>query len=423
MKRFKCVMMMLMVIICLVGCGKYETAMSINPDGTGSIAILYAIDPDKMQEMGMDPETYSMDSIVDELRDRGYTVENYNKDGCEGYVVSASNVDINQAFNNMCVENSGIELVGFSKGNFQLTSSGNNYSIDWYIYNSDSSDKIDAMRQSIEAAGGTARITLYLPSPATDHDANYESDDGCILQWNLLDLGSDQALHAKFTADGSGAAAPSGGQTQPGGFDPGPGQTSPSGGDGNGAMTINLGFIVTILGALAVLGTGLYLYFTYRKKEKLQELYEDYNGGVVNPININSMARMNMAGMAQNNMNNMSNMGNGGNMSGPSPMGMNSGMNSGMNGMPGMGNTAGMGNNPGMQVGQWRPQQSTDMNQMGTMNQSQQTGAGWTPQGSQQMNSMQNQPVQQETVTNAQTIQTPAGQSSPSSIPDWGMNN
>ena len=199
----------LLICICLVGCGKYEAAMQVNEDGTGSIAVLYAINPDKMRENGMDPSKYNMDSITEELEDRGFTVEDYNEDGCEGFVVSAANVDLNQAFNNMCVEGSGMELVGFNPGNFQFNRSGNECTIDWYFYNTDSTstEKIEVMRQSIEGAGGTARVTMYFPSEPIEHDAPMTSDGGTVLQWNILDLGSDQSLHVRYRTDGSSSAS------------------------------------------------------------------------------------------------------------------------------------------------------------------------------------------------------------------------
>ena len=415
MKRIKCILVMAIMAICLVGCGKYENMFQINSDGTGSIAILYALNPSVMEAAGMNPDDYNCDSIFFELRDRGYTVEKYDKDGYEGYVVSAQNVDINSTMNDLYVEGSGMEMVGFGSGKFNMKKNGNDCSIDWYIYNTDAADTLATMRQTLEADGATARITLYLPSPAYDHDAPYVSDDGAALQWDLLDLGSDQALHASFKLDGS-AAGTSGGQQSQQGQQGQQGQSQ----QGSG-FVIDIYTILLILGMCAVGGTGLYLYLSSRKKEKIQEMYENYNGGM-NPL---AMGGMGMQQPQQNpTMAQMSGMGQKTTFGAPQGMG-------GMNNPNPMGMASGMGAASGMQNNQWggsvQPQQAPGMNQMAGMNQPQPSGAQWAPQQPQPQPQMSNFQAQQMSNVQPQQVSNygtdPSAAAPTNATPDWGMNN
>lgn len=434
MKRIKCILVMAMIAICLVGCGKYESMFQFNSDGTGSIAVLYAIDPDAMSKLGMDPEEYALDSIFSELRSRGFSVESYNKDGYEGYVVSAQNVDINEAMNNLYIEDSGMEIVGFGPGKFNMSRSGNTCTIDWYFFNTDKGETIETFRQSLDASGGTARVTMYLPSAAIDHDAPYVSDDGAALQWDILDLGSDQALHVEFNLDGtsSGASGQGGGQSYGQGGGSGSGSGSGSGlgqSQTSGGFRINIYALVTIFGMIAVGGTILFLYFSSRKKEKIAEMYEDYNGG--NPLvgmgvqNTQAPNMAQMSGMAQKSpifggpkpMSGMNGMNGGGAMNGMGQMG-------GMNNAGSMGMGAGMNGASGVQNNQWnpagQPQQMNGMNQMSNMNQGQPSNNSWSqqPQQAPDFQAQQMSNTQSQQVSNF-APETPVAPT----IPDWGMNN
>lgn len=354
MKRIKCILVMAFLAVCLMGCGKYENMFQINSDGTGSIAILYATNISELEAAGLEPDKYDMSPIFDELQDRGFTVQDYDKDGYEGYVVSAQNVDINETMNNLYVEGSGMEFAGFGPGRFNMTIDGNDCSIDWNLFSDEGSESIEQLKQTVEAYGASARITLYLPSPAYDHDAPYVSDEGASLQWDLFDLGSDQSIHAYFSFDGSAAAA---------------------GGQGGGLIE-SLDYLILVLGMFAVLGTGLFLYFSARKKEKMAEMYENYNGGMTPVSNPNPMA---------------------------------------------------MGKTQGMQNNMWNP--AGQQPQMNPVNQNMPSGAQWTPNQPQQQAFQPQQPYQPQQMSNLQPRQvSDYAQGNnvgpvPNSIPDWGPNN
>ena len=425
MKRIKCILVMAMMAICLVGCGKYEHLFQINADGTGSIAILYATNESQMQKAGMDPSNYDLSEIFYELKDRGFAVETYNKDGYEGYVVSAQNVDINQAMNDLYVVGSGMEFVGFGPGKFNYTRSGSDCSIDWYIYDSesDTQESFETVKQGIEATGGIARISMYLPSPAYDHDAPYVSDDGTSLQWDLLDLGSDQALHVSFSlngAAGGGGSSSSGQQSQQ------YGQQSQQG----NIIRIDPINIMFYLGVVAVGGTALYLFLSSRKKEKMAEMYENYNSGM-NPVALGMQQPQpqqapnlaQMSGMQQKTpfggpqgMNGMNN---------PNPMGMGSGMQSGMGSTPGMQNTPWGSTTP--------PQQTPNMAQT-LAGMAQPSATPWAqqpqqpqqpqPQAQPQMSNFQPQQMsnlQPQQVSNFSQEPTAPAPNPTNNTPDWGV--
>lgn len=182
----------LIMMAILTGCMKAEMDVSINLIGQISARILLVF------ENGEDgtPAVKAEDvlkmistTLLDDLKEQGFTVTEYNQDGYSGLLIENKKVDTSkmnfegeqQIDYSVTVENG--KLVADIPLAFI-----NNYAI-----------YLDQAKEQITEKGGYARISLTAPIKPASHNADEVSKNGRTLSWDLFKTTEKESLHVEYS--------------------------------------------------------------------------------------------------------------------------------------------------------------------------------------------------------------------------------
>lgn len=193
LKRIVTTAMICMIsAICLTGCMRFNTTVTVKSNGKLDVSMLYAMVD--MSDYGFDEDSIT-GSQLQEFIDQGWEAEEYNQDGFKGYVLSRKDITPDELGSSM--EYTQTELSGESSS-LNFTKQGLKYTLDWQVFDRDQGEQISAYKNYFTMSGGYMKININLPVKPSASNATSVSDDGKSLEWDLLNLGPDQSIHLEF---------------------------------------------------------------------------------------------------------------------------------------------------------------------------------------------------------------------------------
>ena len=193
MKKFKALLVFMLCALCLTGCVRFNTTVTVKRNGKLDVSMLYAMVD--MSDYGYDTAQIAAEQ-KQEYIDKGWDVEDYNQDGFSGFVVSKKNISASELSSSMEDTQSELTQTGDS---IRFTKEGFKYILDWKVFNEDQGDQINSYKSIFAMSGGYMKLTVNLPVKPTDSNATTVSNDGKTLEWDLLNLGPDQTIHVEFS--------------------------------------------------------------------------------------------------------------------------------------------------------------------------------------------------------------------------------
>ena len=193
MKKLRVLAVVLLSVMCLTGCVRFNTTINVKSNGKLDVSMLYAtVD---MSEYGMG-DIDLLGDTADDLEEDGWTVEEYSEDNFSGFLISKENISADELKGSM--EDSDSEIAG-SLDSIKFTKDGFKYVLDWQVFDRDESEQMSDYKGYFNMSGGYMTLTVKLPVKPTESNATRVSDDGKTLEWDLLDLGPDQNIHLEFS--------------------------------------------------------------------------------------------------------------------------------------------------------------------------------------------------------------------------------
>ena len=192
MKKIRALLVALVSVVCLTGCMRFNTTVTVKNDGKLDVTMLYAMMD--MSDYGYD-EGAITESQMQEYKDQGWEVEEYNQDGFKGYTLSKKDITANELGSSM--KDTQSELSGESSS-INFSKQGLKYTLDWKVFDREQGEQISAYKNYFTMSGGYMKITVNLPVKPSASNATYVSEDGKTLEWDLLNLGPEQNIHLEF---------------------------------------------------------------------------------------------------------------------------------------------------------------------------------------------------------------------------------
>ena len=193
MKKFKALLVFMLCALCLTGCVRFNTTVTVKRNGKLDVSMLYAMVD--MSDYGYDTAKIAGEQ-KQEYIDKGWDVEDYDQDGFSGFVVSKKNISPSELSSSMEDAQSELTQTGDS---LKVTREGFKYIFDWKVFDEDQSDQIDSYKSIFGMSGGYMKLTVNLPVKPSDSNATSVSNDGKTLEWDLLNLGPDNTIHVEFS--------------------------------------------------------------------------------------------------------------------------------------------------------------------------------------------------------------------------------
>lgn len=192
MKKIRALLIFIICTMCLTGCVRFNTNITIKKNGKADVSMLLAMVD--MSEYGYDGQSLT-DQEKQDYIDQGWTVEDYSKDGFSGFVLSKNDVELSELRDSM--ETTQQDVSG-ENSSISFTKQGLKYVMDWQIFDKEEGEQISAYKSYFNMTGGYMKMTITLPVKPSNHNATSVSSDGKTLEWDLLNLGSDQNIHLEF---------------------------------------------------------------------------------------------------------------------------------------------------------------------------------------------------------------------------------
>lgn len=195
MKKHSLVLMFILLAICLTGCMRFNTSITIKSNGKMDVNMLYAAmdmseySDGESKSQGLTPEQKK------QYEDDGWKVEDYASDGYTGFILSKNNVDLKD-INATMKQTSENTKQG---GDFNITRSGLKYTLKWQVYNSSDKGSMTQAAPYIKQSGGYMKFTINLPVKPVSSNATSTTNNGKTLEWDLLNLGEDGSIEVTYT--------------------------------------------------------------------------------------------------------------------------------------------------------------------------------------------------------------------------------
>ena len=178
-------------MFCLTGCMRFNTSVTVKPNGKFDISMLYAV----MDMTDSDSEAFSEEDLQEYI-DEGWTVEEYNQDNYYGIILSKENASMEELIDT--VEDTQSDLSS-EASSFNISREGLKYVIDWQVFSPEEAQEMAAYKTYFAMYGGYMSMSITLPVKPTSSNATFVSEDGKTLEWDLLNLGIDQRVHVEFS--------------------------------------------------------------------------------------------------------------------------------------------------------------------------------------------------------------------------------
>ena len=194
MKKGIALVMVLVLILMLTACIRFEATVKINTNGTADVRMLMAAS-DALASMGDgDSIGLSAEEIAD-YKAKGFDYEEYvDADaGYTGYVLSRKNLDLQAGENNS--DETGMESI-LDGELFKVD--GKHVTIDFAPMSENDYEESGSYLPMLKNYGGYMKFNLELPVKPTNHNATSVSEDGKTLTWDLTKLKANEKVHAEF---------------------------------------------------------------------------------------------------------------------------------------------------------------------------------------------------------------------------------
>lgn len=192
-KKWVLVIPIVLSLLFLSGCFRFDASIKIKKDRTVDISILYALS-DSVRAFGDQSTALSGEEIA-ELEENGFTYQHYvdNAAGYSGYYLIRSNIPIDSIAGN--TSDAGIESIA---NNSYLQINDNHVMFSFVPLSTDVYTEYGTSLSLLKSYGGYATITLELPVKPISHNAMSVSKDGKTLTWDLTLLGRGEMIYADF---------------------------------------------------------------------------------------------------------------------------------------------------------------------------------------------------------------------------------
>lgn len=204
MKKLRRLALLLVSILCLSlmsGCMRYSTTIDVKKNGTADLKMVVAVydasNLDDSDESSSSKEDMEDSEDIKKLKDEGWDVEIYDKDGYIGYTCTKKGIKLEDIAKKM--QESESTDADINVENFKVNKKGSNYTIDWEVYDDENTDEMAEYKDSLSSYGGYINVVISLPYKPKDHNATSVSEDGKTLTWNLLEMDRTEPIHVEFS--------------------------------------------------------------------------------------------------------------------------------------------------------------------------------------------------------------------------------
>ena len=196
-------MVALLMMAVLTSCVKAEVDIRINIVGQISARMLLVFENNENGEPSLKAEDVLKGlrpTIIDELKEKGFTVTEYNQDGYSGLLIENKNVDVNKLNFDDTSSDPGSSTSSDINNYFTVKMEGDRIVLDVSLaFLSNYASLLDSAKTQIEEKGGYARASITTPFKPANHNADEVTNNGKTLTWNAFMLGSKESIHVEYS--------------------------------------------------------------------------------------------------------------------------------------------------------------------------------------------------------------------------------
>lgn len=195
MKKANCFLSLLICMIILTGCIRFNTSITIKGNGKMDVNMLFASMDTSSYSDGDSSSSGLTPEQKKQYQDDGWDVQDYSSAGYKGFTLSKKNVDLKDinATMKQTSENTN------QSSNFSIKREGLKYVLKWQVYSDSDKGSMSQAAPYIKQASGYMKFTLNLPVKAISSNATNISNDGKTLEWDLLNLGESGSIEATYS--------------------------------------------------------------------------------------------------------------------------------------------------------------------------------------------------------------------------------
>ena len=131
-----------------------------------------------------------------EFENEGWTYTEYNEDGYKGYVVTKSDILLDELASTIASDDAGVDT---NTDSLNITKNDNGeYTITWDVLGSDDADSMGEYQQYIEEYKGFFLVTIELPEKPISNNATEVSEDGKTLTWDVFKMNKGDKVEVTF---------------------------------------------------------------------------------------------------------------------------------------------------------------------------------------------------------------------------------
>ena len=193
MKKRVCVLVVaLLLLVCLSGCIRTSTTLTISASGKVDISSLFAVSQEFDQTGASDQ--FQWDDSKETYEKKGFAYDTYadEKNGFTGYTITKKDVDLED----LSCEDGKADLQAAFEGKI-FTVNGRHVSMRFTPFTDMDEDTASSLSM-LGYADGYMRYQVTFPVKPTNHNATSVSDDGKTLTWNLTKFGPGEEIYAEF---------------------------------------------------------------------------------------------------------------------------------------------------------------------------------------------------------------------------------
>ena len=197
MKKAVSLCLVLVLLLTLTACVRYEMTVKVNSNGTADIRILLARS-DALASMTESESIGPTEEEIEEFKEKGFTYEEYVDidSGYYGCILSRQGIDLRSGN----AQGGETDMNSLLDGEFDdlFRVEGKHVIIDFEVYSEDEDNEMLSYIPMIKNSGGYMKFNLELPVKPTSNNATTVSEDGKTLTWDLTRFGPGDKVHAEF---------------------------------------------------------------------------------------------------------------------------------------------------------------------------------------------------------------------------------
>ena len=193
-KKIIALCLVLVLVLSLTACIRFEATVKINKNGTADVSMLMAAS-DALASMGDGESIGLSEEEVAEYKAKGFEYEEYADvdAGYTGYILNRKGVDLQSGETKG--DETGMESI-LDGEMFKVD--GKHVTIDFTPMSDSEYEESGSYLSMLENYGGYLKFNLELPVKPTKHNATTVSEDGKTLTWDMTKLKANESVHAEF---------------------------------------------------------------------------------------------------------------------------------------------------------------------------------------------------------------------------------